>query len=528
MIEEENSDNCTDSEFSTKKKSLIFKKFKSSHSISDKKENVSNNVNGNLINNAINLNVIFFSKLEGRNSKSEIPTNFSKNKKSYNEVKDILNVNHKISKSEIFNLQVDMKKILDQLEKKKKLEEENSKIKLTTKKKLILDKFFKCNQSLNLANSHHDFTCKLEEEKVNLNNNFNMKKFSLYTPKNCPKTIGDNLTFKKQSPAIINRENCYKDIEKEENIDNEVDKTRKNETNTNIFEISETNKDKIVDITVDNFEDCFVNMLTPNLIQKTSSKKDIIECSNNKISLNKKLVDLEMTINSKKSNNSRLKDNFQHHRKKSSFFNSEDLRVSKQENFNLGDEKSISKNFMNIFGNNNLNKSSNLIEFDNDKNYIFNNDNSIVKMCESRLEISQNNNNNQDIFPSNLTSMISFMNNNNNNNLITSNVNIQNSNNKHIVEANLFDFDLRDSPSLIKFAQDQTFHNYFSLDTKNISNNNCNNNLNKDKENPVNKKTKSVDLLSVSNQVNINILYSNNKKSDDKTRVYIYIKIRTQ
>jgi len=374
------------------------------------------------------------------------------------------------------------------------------------------------------ANSHHDFTCKLEEEKVNLNNNFNLKKFSLYTPKNCPKIVGENLTFKKQSPAIINRENCYMDIDVDEPNNIEIDKTKKNDT-TNIFDISDTNKDKIIDLTVDNFEDCFVNMLTPNLNQKTSSKKEIIESSNNKVSLNKKLIDLEMTNNSKKSNNARVKDALHHHRNKSSFFNSEDLRISKQENFNLGDEKSVSKNLHNMFSNNNPNKSSNLIEFDNDKNFnMFNNDNSIVKMCESKLEISQNNPN-QDTFPSNLTSMISFMNNNNNNNLITSNLNIHNSNNKHIVEANIFDFDLRDSPSLLKFAQDHTFNNYFSHETKSktTQSNQTNNNLNQDQDNPVNKKTKSLDLLSVSNQVNINILYSSSKKSDDKTRVIVYL-----
>jgi hypothetical protein len=65
-------------------------------------------------------------------------------KKSCNEVTDYLKTTHKISKSEMFNLQVDMKKILDQLEKKKKIEEKNSKLKVTNKKKLILDKFFKC------------------------------------------------------------------------------------------------------------------------------------------------------------------------------------------------------------------------------------------------------------------------------------------------------------------------------------------------------------------------------------------------
>jgi hypothetical protein len=231
-----------------------------------------------------------------------------------------------------------------------------------------------------------------------------------------------------------------------------------------------------------------------------------------------------MTNNSKKTNNTKAKDALHHHRKKSSFFNSEDLRVSKQENFNLGDESTISKNLFNIFAKNNPNKSSNLIEFDNDKNFnLFNHDNSLVKMCESRLEISQNNHN-HDTFPSNLTSMISFVNQNNiNNNLISSNVNLHNNNNKHIVESNIFDFDLRDSPSLIKFAQDQTFQNYFSLETKSkkTQNNHSNNNLNQDSDNLTNKKTKSVDLLSVSNQININILYSNNKKSDEKTRVIV-------
>lgn len=147
IIEEENSENCTDSEFSTKKKSMIFTKLKSSQSNSDKKESIINNGSNNMINNAINLNVIFFSKVEERTaSKSEVPSNFIK-KKSYNEVKEILKNNHKISKSEIFNIQVDLKKILDELERKKRIEEESSKLKVTKKKKLILNKFFKCKKN---------------------------------------------------------------------------------------------------------------------------------------------------------------------------------------------------------------------------------------------------------------------------------------------------------------------------------------------------------------------------------------------
>ena len=117
---------------------------KSSNSNSEKKEAVVNSINNNMINNAINLNVIMFSKIDGRSSKSEVPSNFNSKKKSNSLVTEIINSNHKISKSEIFNLQVDLKKILDEIEKKKKLEEENSKIKVSNKKKLILDKFFKC------------------------------------------------------------------------------------------------------------------------------------------------------------------------------------------------------------------------------------------------------------------------------------------------------------------------------------------------------------------------------------------------
>ena len=123
---------------------IFISKLKATNSNSDRKDSVNNGINNNLINNAIDLNVIFFHKPDGRYSKSEIPNNFTSKKTSYNEVKDILNSNHKISKSEMFNLQIDLKKILDELEKKKKIEEEKSKIKVSRKKRLILDKFFKC------------------------------------------------------------------------------------------------------------------------------------------------------------------------------------------------------------------------------------------------------------------------------------------------------------------------------------------------------------------------------------------------
>ena len=131
---------------------IFLNKLKSTNSNSDKKDkkdSIINNINNNnTINNAINLNVIFFSKLDGRNSKSEVPSNYIIKKKSNSMIKEVINFNHKISKSEIFNLQVNLKNILDELENKKKIEEENFKINVSKKKKLILDKFLKLNRRL--------------------------------------------------------------------------------------------------------------------------------------------------------------------------------------------------------------------------------------------------------------------------------------------------------------------------------------------------------------------------------------------
>jgi hypothetical protein len=127
---------------------IFLNKLKSTNSNSDKKDkkdSIINNINNNnTISNAINLNVIFFSKLDGRNSKSEVPSNYIIKKKSNSMIKEVINFNHKISKSEIFNLQVNLKNILDELENKKKIEEENFIINVSKKKKLILDKFLKC------------------------------------------------------------------------------------------------------------------------------------------------------------------------------------------------------------------------------------------------------------------------------------------------------------------------------------------------------------------------------------------------
>ena len=86
--------------------------------------------------------MIVYPIVEGRNSKSEVPSDFINNNNNIS--KDIEMINHKISKSEIYNLQVDLKKIHDNLERKKQIEDENLKLIVSNRKKLILDKFFKC------------------------------------------------------------------------------------------------------------------------------------------------------------------------------------------------------------------------------------------------------------------------------------------------------------------------------------------------------------------------------------------------
>lgn len=121
---------------------LFTAKIKSSNSNSDKRESIDNNINNNIVTKAFNLNMIVYPIVEGRNSKSEVPSDFINNNNNIS--KDIEMINHKISKSEIYNLQVDLKKIHDNLERKKQIEDENLKLIVSNRKKLILDKFFKC------------------------------------------------------------------------------------------------------------------------------------------------------------------------------------------------------------------------------------------------------------------------------------------------------------------------------------------------------------------------------------------------
>jgi hypothetical protein len=127
--------------------------------------------------------------------------------------------------------------------------------------------------------------------------------------------------------------------------------------------------------------------------------------------------------------------------------------------------------------------------------------------------------------------MISFINNNSNQLAGTTNQQ-QNCNNNKIVtnfDINAFEFDFKDSPLQIRYPPEQTHQNYSSYDAKaNSKNNFVITNPTKFEahfENSLNKKTKSLDLFSISNQVNINIVYNNaNKKSEDKTRVLFGLK----
>ena len=138
MIEEENSDNCEDSEYSHRKKNSRTNKKKLQGSESDKK---SLGLEFSLDTN--NLNLAFFNHMDKGNSKSEVPSNYINSFKPH---ENLLNLEktHKISKSELCNLQVNMQKISEELERRIEEQEENSRIMKNIKKRLILDRLLKC------------------------------------------------------------------------------------------------------------------------------------------------------------------------------------------------------------------------------------------------------------------------------------------------------------------------------------------------------------------------------------------------
>ena len=116
--------------------------------------------------------------------------------------------------------------------------------------------------------------------------------------------------------------------------------------------------------------------------------------------------------------------------------------------------------------------------------------------------------------------MISFINNNTNhqqsNKTVTQNTKLN-------IDMNTFDFDFKDSPVHIRYPQEPSHQIYFSYDGNSNtieSNTTMQNRLTTQNDFSLNKKTKSLDLLSISNQVNINIMYNNTKRTNEKTRVY--------
>lgn len=359
------------------------------------------------------------------------------------------------------------------------------------------------------ANSLHEFTSKLEEEKLNL---VNIKKVSLYTPKNYAKNIDENLTFKKQSPAVMNRERCYSETDNFElnQKDNEVGRTE----NINTVEISIHNEtDNILGLNADNDEN-LPNLVNPQIFYAKSSALNKKE--------NEKNQNVQIESGKKSPNLLKLNDTNKHHRKKSSFFNSEDLRVSKQETFKILDKSQLYTNLFNKFSVISNNKSSKQIDLDIDKQFNQNNDNSLVKIEDSKSEISQNNIKSE-ILSQNFSSII--INNNNTHNNIKNNIN----NNGNIINEiivdnmNAFDFDLKDSPVKVNSIH-QNFMSYDNKSSKyqpilatNATRNDYHTSSNH--ESVLSKKTKSFDLFSISNQINIDLMYSNKKLAEDKSKV---------
>lgn len=271
-------------------------------------------------------------------------------------------------------------------------------------------------------------------------------------------------------------------------------------------------KNDLIPLNVENKYDCLKYKDSQNFFNNYSMRKEKDEVSFNKFEiLSKKSFQIDPNI--KNPIFIKVKDVIKHNnRKKSSLFNLEDLHITKEENFKIPiEERIVNKNLLNIFSKN-TNKSYHKFELDNDKHLVFNkyNDNSLVKLSDSKSEILPNNQHHETL-TSNCTSMISFINNTN-----IPQIN-QNLNSKINFDMNTLDFDSKDScPINLAFPHELINPNYLSCDNKLITNTKIKVNT-KDLEETITMNKKSrLDLFSIDNQININFVYNKSKKLEDK------------
>jgi hypothetical protein len=262
VIEEEVSGVYSDSEISTKRKSVFRSKNKLNSS--EKLRSLRSSIGDNIL-------VEKSQKVESNRSKLS------------DSIKELSR--REIAKSEVFNIQFDIKRTFDEMSKKHLQKEEQNKLKMETKKKILVENFIKKSHSssngfegidLNNALKKIEINEKSSDEIVNLEDK----------PVDKPKhpVININLTnsiggaFNKKSPSSLGREKFYGGGSDQKSI-------------------------------------------RESSIENSDHKESHLSHRNPIVEDNQK---------SMKS----LRDLYKHCRKKSSFFPSEDLKVSKIDNIN--------------------------------------------------------------------------------------------------------------------------------------------------------------------------------------------------
>jgi hypothetical protein len=275
VIEEEISETYTDSEISNKKKSFLFSKSKIESS--EKKAAMRTSRDFIIEKNLENL----FNKAKDKESLNSSANNTVDHKNNLSnslsskfnyEKESAKRKERKMAKSEVFNIQIDMKKTLDEISKKISNEDEKHKLKQENKKKELLNIFFNKSSENNLTG--------------NLINSF----------------------VKPETQSLSNLQNQIKKI----NI-SEVENENENKVRYKIDELQINNEEsrRLTNIEEENSSE----NLDVNVFQSPEKEKP-------------KELDLAEMHKLKK-------EKYKKERKKSSIFKSEDLRISKGDSNNL-------------------------------------------------------------------------------------------------------------------------------------------------------------------------------------------------
>jgi hypothetical protein len=375
IIEEEVNETYTDSEISQRKKSFMFTKSKMGSS--EKKLSLGGSrdfvVEKNLDNLfresltgvktvSVNLNVNEFNL-----GNEYIPNNISNSTNTKLPTTKTPLISHKTAKSEIFNLQIDLKKTLDEISKKINNEDEVNKLKVEHKKKELMDKFFKSgednintysNNNTNIANSLSAGISSMNINKSNVSNNPSNIGTSASLNKIVIKfkSTSDNIS---DNSAVVNTNMSSPNIKKVASLSKAKEKEREkyyenyltnNDSDKATRKLTEIQEEIGIKNSIDDFD---IILSSPIIAREATNNKDNnnILCNNSNYS--NALISNAANLHKMK------KEKYKRERKKSSIFKSEDLRISKAE---ANTYNYISPKINNVYNNynNNISSTSNM------------------------------------------------------------------------------------------------------------------------------------------------------------------------